>query len=316
MPKLFVGVDVSKHYLDLYVSEIETHKRFANSSEGLDQLVEFLEPLAPELVVCEASGGYEKPLIQELLAAEIPVARANAARVRFFAKSMAQHAKTDKIDAFVIAHFAATAQLRALTPTSTTRTALREYYQHRSHLKGLQQRLRLSSNHHHFQNTADSAQRLLDALEQEIAEMDETINQLIEDDPELTEQAGLMATMKGIGVLTAASLLAYLPELGQVNNKEIAALAGLAPYANESGQWVGTRRCRGGRKEVRTALFMASVSATRYNPSLRAIHQRLIDRGKPKKVARVACMRKMLVWLNAMLRDGVPFSAEQAQGLV
>lgn len=314
MSDVFVGVDVSKHTLDLFVSEHEFLKQFDNTPEGLRKLVDWISPFKPALVLCEASGGYEKLMIRELLVTDIPVARANAGRVRHFAESMGQLAKTDGIDARVIACFAQVANIKPLEPTTEVRKALREHYRHRLHIVQAQVALRLSMSHYEFASTDDSASRILGRFEEEIALIDEAIEELIEEDPQLTKQAEILMSATGVGSKTAVGLLSELPELGEVSNKEVTALAGLVPYARESGQKRGRRHCRGGRKTVRTALYMATVSATRFNPEMKRFYERLVERGKPKKVARVACMRKLLVWLNAMVRDGVAYDSERAAG--
>lgn len=301
-----VGIDISKAHLDVAVRECDEQWREARSVKGLRTVVERLKKLPSSRVVVEASGGLEKLVVAELHAAGLPVAVLNPARVRQFAKARGLLAKTDRLDARVLAHFAATFQPSPGPVPS-------EEQQHLAEL--VARRRQLVEMHTAEQNRLGSApptlhariQKHLDWLQAELDALNDEIRQLIKQHPDWQDKATLLCSARGIGPVTSAALLALLPELGQFNRKQIAALVGVAPFNLDSGRHRGKRHIRGGRASVRSALYMATLSAIRFNPVIRAFYQRLCTAGKEKKVALTACMRKLLVILNAMLRTGQPW---------
>lgn len=299
--KKHIGIDISKDKLDIAIFGQTEVWQYLNDHEGIEALNDWLSELDPELIVLEASGGYEQAVLREMGRRDLPVALINPARARYFARSIGLHAKTDRIDAQVLARYG-----YSLTPDQKPIPTDQEAY-----LSGLvtrrkqvldmisAEKMRLHTTQpeflHYVRANIASLQSQLEALNMEI----ET---LIHTDEVWQEKEKLLKTIPGVGKVTAFSMLALMPELGKLNRKEIAALAGLAPLNRDSGRWQGKRFIYGGRASVRTALFMAAVSASRFNPNIRVFYQRLIDNGKPTKVALVACMRKLLVIMNAILR--------------
>jgi len=298
---VFVGIDVHKGKLDMRVHEREECWQFANNPEGIADLVGALRALGPTLVAVEASGGYERAVVVEGRIAGLAMAVANPTRVRRFAQGVGTLAKTDSLDAGVIAHFACVAR----PPIKTLQD---EHQEHLSDLVGRRRqlidtitaernRLHTCSPTLHF-----SIQAHIEWLKAEVKRLNQEIDHLIESSESWSHRATLLSSVPGVGRVTVATLLADLPELGTVNRQQIAALAGLAPFNRDSGPKRGKRRIFGGRGTVRRTLYMAALVATRFNPIIRSFYQRLISRGKETKVALTACMRKLLVILNAMVR--------------
>ena len=312
-----VGIDVSK--ADLVVAWSWDEHRAAvvtNDEAGCLRLVEQLRQDSPELVVLEATGGYERLVMQTLLEAAIPVARVNPRRVRDFARSQNRLAKTDSIDARVIAQFGQQAEVRALSLDAGGRQAqLQELVRHRHDL--VQDKVR-------WQNRLDTAlgswiretitAQMQHAIEQ-IAAVEAAIDDLIDAWPEEASRAALIQSMPGIGIQNARVLVADLPELGTLNRKQIAALVGVAPFNRDSGRYRGKRAVWGGRSLVRTTLYMALTAIKRHNPVLSAWHASLIARGKPRNVANVALIRRAITILNAMLRDGRAWQSPLAESV-
>jgi transposase len=300
---VFAGVDVSKADLDLALTGSDEISRFPNSEKGIAELVEALETPRPALVVLEATGGFETGTALALAAREIPVVVVNPRQVRDFAKSTGQLAKTDQIDARVLALFAERVrpQVRPL-PDEATRT-LDALVGRRRQIIGMitQEKNRLG-----FALPAlhKGIQKHIRWLERQLADVDRDLDELIRTSPIWQAKSDLLREVPGVGPNLARTLLAELPELGTLSNKEIAALAGVAPFPRDSGLMRGKRRVWGGRAPVRSALYLSIWSASKWNPVIRVFYQRLRARGKPPKVAQVACMRKLLTILNAMLRDG------------
>jgi transposase len=302
----YVGIDVSKDKLDVAVWGEKDCREFANSKRGIAKLVKQMLGLGPKLIVVEATGGYEEGVVLALFAAGLPVALVSPQRVRQYARAKGLLAKTDQIDAQVLADFGKKLQPRLFVGKSEERRRLAALLGRRRQLNDM---LQAEKNR---QRTPDaslkqSLQRTIRYLKSELGTIDQEIEQFLQEHPELEEQEKLLRTAKSIGRVTAATLLADLPELGQLDRKEIAALVGVAPMNRDSGRKRGHRRTQGGRPEVRSALYMATLTGIRYNPILKPQYDHLVKRGKEKKVAITACMRKMLTILNAMLRDQQPF---------
>lgn len=299
----WIGIDVAKAVLDGVVRPTGEVVQFSNDATGHTALVAWATPLAPTGLVLEATGGYERAAVVALAAAGLPVVVVNPRQVRDFARSTGQLAKTDRLDAAVLALFAERVQ-PAVRPLSDAATAeLAELITRRRQLRDM-----LTMEQNRLPLVRSRVRRDLQAhitwLERRLDDTDEARRLAIEASPVWRVQEELLRSVPGMGPIVSRTLLALLPELGQLNRKQIAALAGVAPLARESGTWRGRRPVWGGRGQVRRALYMAALVASRHNPVLRALYTRLRAAGKPAKVALVACMRKLLVILNAMLHTG------------
>lgn len=304
------GIDVSKEHLDLCCEELE--QRLSNDAPGWNESIAKLLARRVDLVVVEASGGYERGLVCALQDAGIDVARVNPRQAHDFAKSMGVLAKTDRIDARCLRDFAdvlARHEQRAkyiTAPRDQQREQLAAMMTRRRQLVDMHlaesQRLE-----HANARAARSIRAVLKTLERQIASIEADIDQHL--DEHFKPQRKLLESVKGVGAVTTLALVATLPELGKLRRRPICKLAGLAPMADDSGKRSGKRRIWGGRAQARTALYMATLSAMRYNPAIAAMYARLLKAGKPKKVAMVACMRKLLTILNAMMRDGAAWDS-------
>lgn len=297
-----VGIDVSKGWLDIAVIPSGETWRTKNEEEAIQLLVEKLEQLKPERIVVEATGGYEQQVAIRLYLAKLPLCRVNPRRVRYFARSLGQLAKTDKLDAKVLAQFGERIQ-PALTRLATENEQI---------LSALvARREQISSFLVAERNRLDTAPRRLHSslnehivwLKNQLKQLDREIDGFVNSTPDFKEKDELLCEVKGVGKKTSAKLIADVPELGHCDRKQIAALIGTAPYNRDSGNKNGQRSISGGRPDVRCVLYMATLSATRHNPVIREFYQRLLKAGKLKKVAIVACMRKLLTILNAIIRD-------------
>jgi len=299
----FVGVDVSKRWLEVNIHGQPETKKFGNDADGFVSLVEALRLVQPGLIVFEATGGYESQAVKALSEAGFAVAVANPTRVRRFAEALGILAKTDQIDAQVIAHFAAVVKPVANGRLSDLEEQLAAFVERRRQLlvELVAEKNRLSTCPACVQ--ADIKDHIA-WIEARIDSFDAQIQSCIQQKPEWQERAEILDSAPGVGPVTASTLVAELPELGQHSHKEIAALAGVAPFNKDSGPKRGKRRISGGRSGVRRTLFMATLSATKHNPVIRTFYLSLLQRGKEKMVALVACMRKLLVFLNAMVRKG------------
>lgn len=299
----FIGIDVSKETLDVAAHTSGTRLQAQNSEQGLKSLCEQLAALAPQLVVMEASGGYERLCAAALAQAGVPVAVVNARQVRAFALATGVLAKTDAVDARVLAHFAAAVRPAVRPLPDEQRAALDEILGRRRQLVGMlvMEKNRLAQAR--TPGVRRDIKSLIAVLEKRIQGCDGELQRLIQASPVWRAQEDLLRSFNGIGPVNARVLLVELPELGTLNRKQIAALVGLAPIARDSGQHRGRRFIAGGRGQVRTTLYMATVCAIRANAVIRGFYQRLREAGKPAKVALVACMRKILTILNAMVRS-------------
>jgi transposase len=303
MDMITVGIDVSKDRLDVAVRPSGEVFVIARNAAGLDQLIVRLRELGPQIVALEATGGYETIATAALASAGLPVVVVNPAQVRAFAKALGQRAKTDPIDAAVIAHFAEATkpEVRRLPDEATQMLA--DLIARRRQIVEMivaerQRETRMTQRH-----LKASMVRLIKILEKELSSLDGDIDDAVRGSPAWREKEDLLASVPGVGPVIARTLIAELPELGQLTRRQIAALAGLAPFTRQSGLWRGKSFIGGGRTAVRTALFMGALVAMRFNPVLKAFFDRLIAAGKPKMVALIAVARKLLTILNAMLRD-------------
>jgi transposase len=310
--KAFIGVDVSKERLDCFCRPTGIAFSFDNTPPGIAALVQWVEAQQPQLIVLEATGGLERPLVAALVVAQLPVVVVNPRQVRDFARAIGQLAKTDRIDAAVIAHFgeAVNPEVRPLPDHLTQQmdalmTRRRQLVQmlaaERNHLVSAPVQVQNYVKEHIVQ------------LEELIKKLDQDIDQMITRSPIWKTKENLLLSVKGVGPVLSRTLLAELPELGRLSRQEISKLVGVAPLNNDSGKHKGKRSCWGGRASVRGPLYMATLSATRCNPVIKEFYQRLLAKGKLKKVAIVACMRKMLTILNAMIKSNKPWDASLAQ---
>ena len=304
------GIDVAKGHLDGCWAEVEL--RVDNDAARWEGLIARLKGADVDLVVVEATGGYERGLVLALQAAAIAVARVNPRQARDFAKSLGVLAKTDRVDARVLRDLSdvlarhGERERYLSAPMEPERLALLELMTRRRQL--VDRRVAEGNRLEHASKRAvRSIKAVLRTLDKQLHELERDIDDHL--DAYFAQQTKLLDSVKGIGPVAILSCTAALPELGRLSRREIAKLVGVAPLANDSGQRQGTRRCWGGRSQVRSVLYMATLSAVRYNQPIRDFHQRLILKGKPKKMALVACMRKLLTVLNAMLRDNAIWDA-------
>jgi transposase len=307
MEATVVGIDVSKDQLDVHVHPVGDCFAVSRNAEGLDALIARIVPLCVQAVAVEATGGFETVVAASLGAAGLPVIVVNPAQVRAFARALGKRAKTDPIDAAVIARFveATKPEIRPL-PDADTRL-LADLVARRRQIIQMMVAERQRERQLPTSQLKKSAARLIKALEKELNVLDEGIDESVRGSPVWCEKEDLLKSVPGVGNVTARTLLAELPELGALTRREIASLAGLAPWTRQSGKWRGKSFTGGGRTAARTSLFMAALVAARHNPVLRAFHQRLIAAGKPKMVAIIAVARKLLTILNAILRDKSPW---------
>jgi len=298
----FIGIDVSKATLDVYVHAAGAAFAVANDEAALYGLREKLAGFKPELIVLEATGGYERLCAAALAQAGLPVAIINPRQVRAFAIATGVLAKSDRVDARVLAHFAAAVRPEVRALPDEQREALDELLGRRRQLVGMlvQEKNRLQQARAAL--VRKDIKSHITILEKRVSGCDGELQQLIHDSPAWKAQEDLLRSFKGIGPVSARTLVAELPELGKLNRKQIASLVGLAPIARDSGTWRGKRAIYGGRAQVREVLYMATLTAIRANDTIRSFYQRLCNAGKPHKVALIACMRKLLTILNAMMR--------------
>jgi len=306
-----VGIDVAKEWLDVAIHPDGTLFRVGNDAAGWHELCRRLRPLAARAIGIEASGGYERGAIAALLQAGLPVRSVNAWKLRQFAKAADFLAKNDRADARAIAFFVATLPTRP-AQRDPAGEHLVELVQARRQAVDLRQEIGNQLEHLRDAELRRMSQQRIRQLDLDVARLDRRISDAIAAVPAFAQRHRLLCSMPGVGPVLAATLLALLPELGSAGNREIAALVGVVPYDFESGKMKGLRCIFGGRPAVRRVLFMAAQAAAMCNPTLKAFKQRLRDAGKPPKVAIVAVMRKLIVMLNAMVRDNAPWHAAAA----
>jgi transposase len=298
----FAGIDVSKAHLDLDIYPQPTPQRFTNDESARLALCARLQVIAPALIVVEATGGLELPLVGLLAARSLAVAVINPRQARDFAKAIGVLAKTDQVDAFLLARFAQAIKppVRALKPEETQ--ALDAVLTRRRQLVEM---LTAESNRQSSANArvAKQIRQHIAWLEKRLGESNDDLDNMIRNSPLWQHKAEIMQSIPGVGRVTATTFLADMPEIGTLSRREISALAGVCPYSRDSGSFRGRRSIWGGRARVRAALYMAAVVASRHNPVIKAFYEKLTRAGKAKKVALVACMRKLLVIINTMLKN-------------
>jgi transposase len=299
--KVYIGIDVGKEWLE--AAQEREGRRFGNDSRGRQQLVTWLGQSSRAVqVICEASGGYERELVQQLHQSGIGVSLVQASRVRQFARARGLWAKTDRIDAHLLAQYGEAigpGPSRALTPEQERLRALDGQRRHLSRLLVMEQNRQSQLREKELRHLEA---KLISQIKGQLFQLDELIEQVISQSPELSLKAAKLTQVSGVGARTAALLLAQMPELGELNRGEAAALAGVAPFNRDSGKLCGRRRIYGGRRAVRSGLYMSALVAARYNPILRQFYQRLRAAGKPPKLALTATMRKLLLVLNTALK--------------
>lgn len=304
---IFVGIDVSKAQLDVGIRPTGERESFTNDKVGIKTLVKRLAKIEPTLIVLEATGGYERQVTRALVSADLPVVVVNPRQVRDFAKATGQLAKTDSIDAVVLAHFAEAVrpQLRSLPDAVTLE--LRALTSRRRQILAM-----IAAENNRMEMTSKAVAKRIGAhvrwLEQELERANQELDRAIEQSPIWKENEELLRSAKGIGPVTSRTLLAELPELGTLDRKQISALVGVAPFSRDSGSLKGRRCIWGGRAPVRCALYMATLVASRRNPVIRDFYNRLTAKGKIFKVALVACMRKLLTIINSMIKHKTSWS--------
>ncbi|MEO7403610.1 MAG: IS110 family transposase [Burkholderiales bacterium] len=297
----FVGVDVSKHRLDIHIHPEGLSLAFPNDQVGITDLLERFTKYSVQCIAIESTGGYERNLLCHLVEQNLPAALVNPRQVRDFAKAMGLLAKTDRLDAIALARFALHLEPRLYRQKPGIAGILRELVLRRRQLVELVVVQRNHAEHSSSPTVMESIERTVAHLKAEIEIIESSISAEIAVDPRLQSRYDALLKVQGIGPTTARTLITELPELGQLNRRTIAALVGVAPFNHDSGKHRGQRRIRGGRTSVRCILYMATLVASRCNPVIEAHYQQLLSRGKPKKVALVACMRKMLNYLNSIL---------------
>ena len=310
---IYVGIDVAKAQLDVAVRPTDDRWVVPNDDAGIRQLMSQLTALEPALVVLEATGGLELPLVAALAAEEAPVVVVNPRQVRDFAKATGKLAKTDALDAAVLAHFAEAVRppVRPLRGAETQVLNSLTARRHQVMTMLVSEKNRLSAA------TTVAVRPRIEAhiawLQRELDDLDKSLRETLRQSPVWREKDDLLRTVPGVGEQLSLTLLAYLPELGTLDRRQVAALVGVAPFNRDSGTLRGRRTVWGGRARIRAVLYMGALAASRYNPIIRDFYQRLVAAGKPKKLALTACMRKLLVILNSMLKHRSPWRAERAR---
>lgn len=305
----WVGVDVSKATLDVYIRPIGKAFKVANSETEIANLVKELQSYNLNLIVLEATGGLETELVIQLQAALLPIALINPRQGRDFAKATGKLAKTDAIDAQILAHFGEAMNPQLLPIESETARQLGELISRRRQLVEMSTAEKNRRDRSRGKALAD-IEAHIDYLNQRLQQINQEIDQLTQNNQQWIDKVNLLKTTPGIGQVISTTLVSDLPELGQLTAKQISRLVGVAPINHDSGQHKGKRMINGGRAHVRAILYMGAVVAMRHNPVIKAFYQRLVERGKSKKLAITACVHKMLVILNAMVRDHLPWGAK------
>lgn len=308
----FVGIDVSKEKLDTFAWPDGEVDCFENNAAGIAKLVAWLKQLRVASVVLEATGGYERPALFAMQDADLPVALVNPRQMRDFAKGMGQLGKTDRIDARVGADFGRLVEPAPSEKSSEKQRELEGLVVRRRQLLGL-----LTAEHNRSQQTSDpfiqkSLKNVTKALERQVKTVENRIAKMLQKDDEWKAKLDILLSAPGVGPITGATLLAELPELGKLNRQQIAALAGVAPYPKDSGTKKGPRSIKAGRSSLRCVLYMAVLTARRFNPAIRAFAARLHAAGKPYKAIQIACVRKLLVILNTMLKNNTRWRVQPA----
>lgn len=304
--KTNIGIDISKDFLDVAFLPGGEKRQYPNDEEGIAKLLTGLAKLPVELVVMEPTGGFEVPVAAALSSEGIAVAVVNARQIKEYAKATGRLAKTDAIDALVMAEFASVIKPPARPLRDEEAKKIKAMVSRRRQLLEMMtaEKNRRSIARMHLKG---SIQSHIDWLKQELDELDGTLRKMIEESPAWRVQDNLLQSIPGVGKVLSLTILAELPELGKLNRRQIAALVGVAPYNRDSGRMRGKRTIWGGRASIRNVLYMATLASTRYNPVISDFYRRLVERGKEKKVALVACMRRLLTIMNAILKHEIPW---------
>lgn len=308
----FVGIDVAKDKLDVFIDVTAAAFVVTNDADGVATIRQRLEPLHVQLIVVEHSGRYERRCALDLIDAGLPIALVNPRQTRDFARAMNWLAKNDRLDARLLAEFAKRVQPPVSPKTSENQRLLDELVARRRQLVAFRAAEQMRLQQADASPVRHSIEKLTRQLDGQLKDLEKRIAALIEDDDDWRTKAQLLQSVPGVGPTVAQTLLADLPELGQANRQQIAALVGLAPFDRESGRWKGRRSCFGGRADVRSVLYMAAVTAKRCNPLIIQLARRLEAAGKPFKVVMVACMRKLLTILNTLVANGNTWNPEFA----
>ena len=309
--EIHVGIDVSKALLDVASLPDGVSWQAPNTPTGIEELVRRLLGLKPDLVTLEACGNLQVPLVAQMWSQGLAVAVVNPRQVRDFARARGILAKTDAIDAMVLANFGQMTKPAVRPPVSRETLEMQALLSRRSQV--LRMKVAEENRLHTAMDLVRSRiERHLKALERELDDLNSDLEQMVRDSPVWQQRQNLLRSVPGVGQVLASTLLARLPELGCLNRKQIASLVGLAPFNRDSGKLRGKRTVWGGRAEIRRVLYMAALSATKHNPAIEAFYRRLIEAGKPRKVALVACMRKLLTMLNAIVKDGRHWAPQTA----
>ncbi len=307
---IYIGADVSKTQIDLHDPSNSIASQFKNSPAGCRSLIKALRPLEDKVhLICEATGGYQRHMVKACFDADIPITVTNPLRVRDFARATGQLAKTDAIDARILSLYGATFRPARTLPKSPVMEKLAAFQTRRKQLIDLH-----TAEHNRLLETdvpllRRSLTSIIKALDREIETIDKQLLEIVQSDKELSTKVETLSQTKGVGITTAIALLAAMPELGKLSKRQAAALAGLAPMNRDSGSFRGQRHIRGGRILARNALYMAALVASRHNPVIRDFYARLVAKGKPKKLALTAAMRKLLIHLNSRLKNLFPLQA-------
>lgn len=305
--QVWIGIDVAKATLDLHLLPAGQSHHLPNSTVGHEQLRKLLPQPADCLIVLEATGGYEREVVADLTDAGYRVAVINPKRARDFAKALGLVAKTDRIDARVLALFAEKVQPAPNDKTPQKQAEIQQLVARRRQLVDLKTQESNRWDTTHAKAARQSIQAVINTLEAEIRGIEKAIETLLESDDDWQRKIQLIQSVPGLGAVTAATVIADVPELGKLNRQQISALIGLAPYNRDSGAMKGKRSISGGRKSVRCVLYMAAIAARRFNPVIKTFADRLAQHGKPFKIVITACMRKLLVILNSILKSGQPW---------
>jgi transposase len=308
----YVGIDVAKNHWDVYLLPVDRWLQVPANDEGMEKLLAELRPLGRVLVVMEATGGYERRLAGDLMTAGLEVAVVNPRQARDFAKSMGELAKTDKIDARTLALFGQAVPPRLSEKKSEKQLEIDELIGRRRQLVAIQATEKTRLHQSKVKTVRKSVSRLLDTVRDEVAEIDQRLGDLVESDDDWRERMEILKSTPGVGKVTGMTLMAELPELGKLNRQAIAKLVGVAPLNRDSGTKRGKRSIWGGRAPVRSALYMAAFNACKYNPVIQAYAERLTKAKKEFKVVMVACMRKLLVILNTMVKNRTTWNPKVA----
>ena len=310
--EITVGVDTGKDQLDIYVRPLDVYFTVPNDALGIAEAIKKLKKTSPTRIVIEATGRLEHAFVLACAKANFPIVVANPAHIKSFAKAIGQLAKTDKLDARLIAHYGGVIKpaLSQLKPELMQRMS--DLLSRRKQIVGMQtmEKNRLQRLP---KTLASSIKPVLTVFKNQLAKIDAQLLKLIENQPQYQSKNAIVQSMPGVGNVVAFNLLSNMPELGYLTNKQVAALVGVAPINRDSGSFQGQRRIRGGRHQIRTVMYMAMMSAIQCNPVFKRTYERLLAAGKAKKTAIIACVRKMIVILNSMVRDGTPWNPNMAK---